>query len=87
MVRSHQSFAGGRYHLIGACHVTVFAISELSATANRQVFVLGIMKLRLSFGLPHTIIVDTDNKVLVYFVKFSNFFFSTFTFSLVATMI
>ena len=61
------NFGGTKQYLIGACGMTSFGICEPTAEQNSSAFTSALMKIWLSFGFSHTIVVDKDSKFLGVF--------------------
>jgi hypothetical protein len=59
----HSSFNGFNVYLIACCGMTGFASMEPIQHANSKNFALGIMKIQLSYGFCHTVVLDNDSKL------------------------
>jgi hypothetical protein len=58
----HSSFNGSKVYLIACCGMSGFASMEPIQHANSKNFASGIMKIQLSYGFCHTVVLDKDSK-------------------------
>jgi hypothetical protein len=58
----HSSFDGSKVYLIACCGMSGFASMEPIQHANSKNFASGIMKIQLSYGFCHTVVLDKDSK-------------------------
>ncbi len=58
----HAGYEGSKCYLIGCCGMCGFACMEPITRASATTFASAIMKILLSYGFCHTIILDKDNK-------------------------
>jgi hypothetical protein len=57
-----SSFDGTKIHLIAADGMTTFGCSEPVKKANSTNFAKALMKIMLTHGICHTIVLDKDSK-------------------------
>ncbi|KAL3786998.1 hypothetical protein HJC23_005509 [Cyclotella cryptica] len=55
-------YKGHKVHLIAACGMTSFACAEPIKKVNSATFAKALMKIMLSYGISHTIVLDKDSK-------------------------
>jgi hypothetical protein len=61
-VGKHSSFNDVKVYLIACCGMSGFASMEPIQQANSKNFASGIMKIQLSYGFCHTVVLDKDSK-------------------------
>ena len=64
-----MSFSGHKHFMVIVCGLCTFAVQEPLLSCNSTTFSDALMKIMLTHGLAHTIIVDKDSKFMGVFIQ------------------